>query len=91
MERGNPETATVRKRSDAPSTAVVMAVAAVRDIDPIDLDCCLADAVDPDALDRLYSDDRRRASTTPELEFSLGGCSVTVHEDGSASATETTV
>lgn len=91
MERGTLETATVRKRSDEPSTAVVMAVAAARGIDPIDLDCRLTDAVDPDALDRLYTDDRRRASTTPELEFSLGGCSVTVHEDGSVSATETSV
>lgn len=87
MERdtANP----VRKTSDAPSTAVIMAVAEARGVDPVDLDCRLADVVDPDALDRLFSDDRLRASSTPELAFTLGHCSVTVHEDGSASATET--
>ena len=90
MQRSTLDDAVVRKRSDTASTAVVMAVAEARGIDPIDLDCRLTDAVDPDALDRLFSDDRLRASRTPELEFSLGGCSVTVHEDGSASATETT-
>lgn len=88
MERSKPETVAVRKRSDAPSTAVVMAVAEARGIAPIELDCRLTDAVDPDALDSLFSDDRRRSSTVPELEFSLGGCAVTVHEDGSATATE---
>ena len=85
MERSRPD-APVRRISDTPSTAVVAAVAEARGTDPIDLDCRLADAVDPDALDRLYGDDRIDASTTPELEFDLGGCSVTVHGDGSASA-----
>ena len=88
MERNVFETI-VRKRSGEPSAAVVTAVAEARGVDPVDLDCRLTDAVGPDAPDSLFSGDRCRSSTVPELEFSLGGRVVTAHGDESATETET--
>lgn len=64
----------------APSTAVVETVAAVSDSDHTDLDI-LADAIDPDALDRLVRrPDRRHPGGL--VTFRFGGYEVVVHGDG---------
>lgn len=38
----------------SPSIAVVEEIAALRDVEPTDLDIVLYDSVDPEALDRLF-------------------------------------
>lgn len=68
--------------------AVVEAVADVCEVDPIDLEPRLYQAVDPDALDRLFA---RRADGTPReggrVEFVLAGCQVRVEADGTVKVT----
>lgn len=66
--------------SAKPSLCVLEAVARANDVDPVDLDPSLADAIDPTALDRLFepaavedSVGRRR------LSFEYHEYHVTVH------------
>ena len=66
---------------DRVSTSVVLAVSNALAADPTDLDTRLYDALDPDALDRLFADDARGGSPC-RLTFALAGCSVTVRSDG---------
>lgn len=64
----------VRSVSDEPiSQTVVLAVGEARDVDPVELDECLYDVMDPDALDRLFSHGRGK------VEFTFAGCQVLVH------------
>lgn len=73
--RGQSKTGPVSER-------VVHAVAAARDVDPLELEP-LYDTVDPDALDRLFA-----SSATPDpavrgrIVFGMAGCEVTVYDDG---------
>lgn len=75
---------------DAPDLthAVVEAVAEVRGVDPVGLEPRLYQAVDPDALNRLFA---RRADGTPReggrVEFVLAACQVCVEADGSVDVT----
>ena len=65
------------------STNVVEAVAEVADCDPLAGDCVLYDVVDPDALDRLFTDRGVEvAPITGKVVFSLQGCRVEAHADG---------
>jgi len=70
------------------SERVVTAVADAAGVDPSALDAPLYDAVDPDALDKLY-DERPH----PTVEFAYGGHSVVVEPGGTvdveASTSET--
>lgn len=65
-----------------PSIAVVEAVAAENGVEPAELDCILADVIDPVALDALFAStpDRRRDSGV--VEFPFCDCAVTVRADG---------
>jgi hypothetical protein len=76
---------TVRRNADRPSTAVVLAVAQARGVDAVDLESCLNDVIDPDALDRLFVEDCESAAPA-KVEFTMANCTVVVHEDGSATA-----
>ncbi|MDS0477754.1 HalOD1 output domain-containing protein [Natrinema sp. 1APR25-10V2] len=65
------------------STAVIEAVAAEKGVDPIDLECVLADVIDPLALDTLFqptADGPRNSSG--RVVFSFGGCLVVLRADG---------
>jgi hypothetical protein len=66
--------------------AIVRALAAAEDEDPTEVDVCLYDHLNPDALDGLYD------STDPEgtgwrFEFAAEGYDVTVRSDGRVSVT----
>jgi hypothetical protein len=45
---------------DSISTAIVNAIAAVEGVDPIDLDLCLGNYLDTDALNQLYANHPER-------------------------------
>lgn len=62
--------------------AVAEAVAAAEDIDPTALDAPLAEHVDFDALDSLYTSASERPETTWTVEFPVDGRTVTVRSDG---------
>lgn len=63
--------------------AIVDAVAAVADCDPTDAEFVLYDAVDPDALRRLFGDSPGGATRDEgRVVFELQGCRVEVHADG---------
>lgn len=67
-----------------PSTAIVEAIAAEKGIDPIDLECVLADVIDPLALDALFEETADRP-TNPSgvVEFPFCGSVVVLRADGS--------
>lgn len=80
---GGQDTASVELRSDwsehgVPSTGVVQAVAAVRDVDPVELPP-LNDHVDPDALDRLLTDD---GDASVQVSFQYAGTEIYVRGSG---------
>ncbi|NHN58767.1 MULTISPECIES: HalOD1 output domain-containing protein [Halorussus] len=60
------------------STAVVTAVAEAEGRSPTDLVPPLHDAVDPEALDRLFEDDRPRSESEPRVSFTYCGYDVRV-------------
>lgn len=66
------------------SETVIAAVAAVTDADPLEMDP-LYEAIDPDALDRLFRPSAGSAS--PHLEFSFAGCRVEVRGEGTVTVT----
>ena len=59
------------------SHTVVYAVAALNDVDPLDMDTRLYDCIDPDALDRLFTG----ADACGTLQFTMAGCHVEVSAD----------
>lgn len=64
----------VRKvRDKSLGQVVVFAVGEARGVDPVDLDDCLYDVIDPDALDSLFT------GGSGTLEFTFAGCQVAVH------------
>lgn len=74
----NWDVVTPYERSDeSPSSAIVRAVASVRDQDPLSLEP-LYDVLDPDALDSLVV---LEASTDVTLSFRYAGCMVWVDAD----------
>ena len=68
-------------RSERVSDAVIEEVAAVRGVDPLDLEP-LYSVVDPDALDALFRRTGGSASASPTVHFTMAGCEVLVHGDG---------
>lgn len=72
-----------------PSQRVVKAVAeAAGHDDPIELDTCLYDVVDPDALDSIFRARGDVTRTTGFVAFSLDGFEVSVYSDGRVDVTE---
>jgi hypothetical protein len=67
------------KRGENVSNTVVRALADINDTTPEELDLRLYDAVDPDALDSLFSRDEAR----PRVSFSVGDWRVVVDESRS--------
>lgn len=61
------------------STSVVMGVAAILELDPVELDP-LYEQMDGDALDALFTDEEVRRGTA--VAFRYEGIWVTIHEDG---------
>jgi len=65
-----------------PSTAVVLAVAAVTETDPMDM-ASLNDCLDPGCLDRLFAPKQDgTARTGGQVTVAFAGHDVTVHSDG---------
>lgn len=63
------------------SDTVVRAVAAAKDVDPLDLEP-LYTVVDPDALNNLFRPTIGSSPTDLELHFTMADCEVVVHGDG---------
>lgn len=65
------------------SVFIVTAVASITETDPTEITPPLNEAIDPDALDRLFAD---RPGNRPRdggyLVFGLGGCRVAIYSDG---------
>lgn len=66
---------------------VVEALAAVRSVDPVDLDIRLAEHVEIDALERLYRHSKGRPEDPWRVQFDVGGHAVSVRSDGLVSIT----
>lgn len=62
------------------STAVVRAVATVKDVDPIDLDERLYDHVEPGALNRLFRTDRQDRARGTLVSFTMAGCHIQIQD-----------
>lgn len=82
----DPDTGTYEVHFDpteyAPSTAVVLAVAAVTETDPLELEM-LNDCVDPECLDGLFGPKQDGTPRTGgHVTFSFADHEVTVHSDG---------
>lgn len=71
-----------------PSTAVVVAVAKAKGVDPLELEP-LGNVIDPEALDRIFTE-TGDSRTTGWLTFRMAGCEVTVTSDGELSVTPMT-
>lgn len=63
------------------SVAVIEAVAEAKAVDPTEMETTLYDAVDPDALDRLFTD-RGGEAFAGRVVFELGAHEVTVQSNG---------
>lgn len=65
------------------STTLARAIAAAKDVDPLDLDP-LYESIDPDALDRLFDPERGTFGVSPDLRvgFSVSEFDVTVDGSG---------
>lgn len=72
----------------SPTTAVVRAIAELTEQDPMELDFCLADHVDPDALNALVMSGDR--TNDLELRLTVAEYEVFVESDGTVTARERT-
>jgi len=75
-------TATTVPESEPLSHAVVVAVAELNDVDPLDLNERLYDCIDPDALDTLF----RAGGSSGAVQFTMAGCRVDVSADRTVTA-----
>jgi hypothetical protein len=78
-------TATASDRPDAVSHAVIDAVAAAQNVDPLSLPP-LYDAVDPEALDALIDGSAAADTAVDCVRFELASCEVVVRGDGTVDA-----
>lgn len=73
--------------NDKLSNRVIAAVAAERDVDPLELPT-LYDVIDPDALNRLFDHGFSSGRNgLGRVVFTLAGCEVVVHSDGEIDVT----
>ncbi|ELZ22314.1 hypothetical protein C475_17418 [Halosimplex carlsbadense 2-9-1] len=70
-----------RDRETDLSIAVIEAIAEAKAVEPTEMDATLYDAVDPDALDRLFTD-REGEALAGRVVFELGAHEVTVQSNG---------
>lgn len=66
--------------NELPSEAVIRTIAAIEDIDPLDIEPPLYDAVDHDALDSLLKHGRNQGSSL-SVTFSYCGYSIRIDTD----------
>ena len=82
MTPDQPKSYEVRA-DESTSEAVIRAVSTVRGVDPVDMDACLYDAIDPAVLDAVFE---TAETDTPDenrrLIFTFDGCEVEVRSDG---------
>jgi len=83
LDRGGRPAYRIATDGEDPTVSVPRAVAAITGCEPTDEEFVLYDAVDPDALTRLFGD-RRDGSprTRGRVVFELRGCRVEVRADG---------
>lgn len=67
-----------------PSLAIVAAIAEVQGVDPSETDFVLHDSIDPDALDRIFGEDRQYdvSEVRTVAEFDVDGYRVEIRNDG---------
>lgn len=71
------------ERSESPSNLVVESIAREEDVDPLNLEVPLYEAIDPDALDALFQSDDDAFSG--RITFEYYGYEVTVSDAGHVS------
>ena len=81
-----PETYDV-ETDETVSEAVVRAVANEQGVDPVTMDACLYDVIDPHALDAVFSD-RETAEGERRVSFTFDGYRVAVDESRTVFVTE---
>lgn len=86
----HPGVQQAKTETDDLVVAIVEAVAAAKDTDPVDLDARLAEKIDLDALATAYASASRHPDTKLTLEFTVDGCTVTVRSDGEIAVSEPT-
>lgn len=64
------------------STTVVHALADVTGMDVTEVEASLSESIDPEGLDRLFSNDDDRRRPGGHVAFSVRGYPVTVYSDG---------
>lgn len=69
------------------STTVVTEVAAAKDVSPVNMQPPLYEAIDPSALDDLFSD-RNGVSSVGKVTFRYDGFEVTVESNGEVTLSE---
>ena len=67
--------------NEAVTETVITAVADAKGVDPLELEP-LYSAVDPDALNSLFSADAGSLESNLEVRFTMSGCQVVVRGDG---------
>ncbi|QIO22084.1 HalOD1 output domain-containing protein [Haloarcula sp. JP-L23] len=72
--------------SEPLSQTIVYGIADAKGIDPMDLDECLYDCIDPEALDELF--DSSNGSLVGTFSFSMSGCRVEVERGQKVIVTE---
>lgn len=72
--------------SEPLSQTIVFGIADAKGIDPMDLDECLYDCIDPEALDELF--DSSDGSLVATFSFSMSGCRVEVERGQKVVVTE---
>lgn len=71
-----------KQPTEPPSQAVIELVAEAEDVDPVDLDVPLYDAVDPEALDALFESTAGSSRLNGQTTFEYLGHTVVVASDG---------
>ena len=79
MKQARDDTTVVKTADEDVCRTVICAVAEARNVRPMDLDTPLYEAIDSEALGRIFPCDDESSGVDARLEFSWAGCDVTVH------------
>ena len=79
--RTHTDAVTTTARDRSLSETVIDAVAAVRGVDPIDLEPLYA-TIDPDLIDSMPAGSKSATQSPAELRFTWAGCTVIASADG---------
>lgn len=81
---GAPQAAKAHTRHEQDlSRTIVETVAEAEGVEPTELDTCLYDIIDPDALNDLFQYGEDGPTTEGTVSFTYHGYEVTVHSDSS--------